>query len=669
MHEHRSEPNVTPAESSVWPSSLERYQSIVQNAVEGIFQSSPDGRFLLVNPALARMYGYASPEHLMKSVQDISLNIYVDSAIRSNFRLQMERDGEVHGLEYQVRRLDGSIIWVSEHSRSVRNDRGDVLYYEGFVQDITLRKRAEDELRAAKETAEGASRAKSQFLAVMSHEIRTPMNGVIGMTSLLLGSALTEEQRELAETIRQSGDALLNIINDILDFSKIESGHLDLENEEFDLHSCAEGALDLLATRAAEKRLDLLCDIADGTPAIVRGDVTRLRQIIVNLLGNAVKFTEQGEVLLSVHSETEADGKIALHFAVRDTGIGIPADAMNRLFQSFSQADASTTRRYGGTGLGLAISKRLAEVMGGAMSVESEFGCGSIFKFSVVVESVPGAPHSHFSAARSQLGGRRLLIVDDNATHRRILTKLTSSWHICPIAVETGAEALRLMRAGQEFDFALIDMDLPEIDGLTLANAIRELRPLPALPMLALMSPGKSDRTANDHVFAASLSRPIKPTHLFNSLVDLNPRQRCVESTPLHPTGVNLVYTQPERVLLAEDNYVNQKVALRMLARLGYRADLASNGHDVLAAVQRQNYDVILMDVAMPEMDGLEATRRIRNLKEGNDRPWIVALTANAMQGDRELCLAAGMDDYIRKPIKLSELANALRQARAVAAA
>jgi PAS domain S-box-containing protein len=669
MHEHRSEPNVTPAESSVWPSSLERYQSIVQNAVEGIFQSSPDGRFLLVNPALARMYGYASPEHLMKSVQDISLNIYVDSAIRSNFRLQMERDGEVHGLEYQVRRLDGSIIWVSEHSRSVRNDRGDVLYYEGFVQDITLRKRAEDELRAAKETAEGASRAKSQFLAVMSHEIRTPMNGVIGMTSLLLGSALTEEQRELAETIRQSGDALLNIINDILDFSKIESGHLDLENEEFDLHSCAEGALDLLATRAAEKRLDLLCDIADGTPAIVRGDVTRLRQIIVNLLGNAVKFTEQGEVLLSVHSETEADGKIALHFAVRDTGIGIPADAMNRLFQSFSQADASTTRRYGGTGLGLAISKRLAEVMGGAMSVESEFGCGSIFKFSVVVESVPGAPHSHFSAARSQLGGRRLLIVDDNATHRRILTKLTSSWHICPIAVETGAEALRLMRAGQEFDFALIDMDLPEIDGLTLANAIRELRPLPALPMLALMSPGKSDRTANDHVFAASLSRPIKPTHLFNSLVDLNPRQRCVESTPLHPTGVNLVYTQPERVLLAEDNYVNQKVALRMLARLGYRADLASNGHDVLAAVQRQNYDVILMDVAMPEMDGLEATRRIRNLKEGNDRPWIVALTANAMQGDRELCLAAGMDDYIRKPIKLSELANALRQARAIAAA
>src|SRR5688572_20887650 len=303
MHELRSQPNVTRDDSSMWPSSLERYQSIVQNAVEGIFQSSPDGRFLLVNPALARMYGYESPEHLMQSVQDISQSLYVDPKVRAEFRRQMERDGEVRGLEYQVRRLDGTIIWVSEHSRSVRDDRGEPLYYEGFVQDITLRRRAEDDLRATKEAAESANRAKSQFLAVMSHEIRTPMNGVIGMTSLLLGSTLTAEQRELADTIRQSGDALLNIINDILDFSKIESGRIELENEEFDLHVCAEGALDLLAARAAQKRLDLLCDIADGTPAMVRGDVTRLRQIIVNLLSNAVKFTEQGEVLLSIRGE------------------------------------------------------------------------------------------------------------------------------------------------------------------------------------------------------------------------------------------------------------------------------------------------------------------------------------------------------------------------------
>jgi PAS domain S-box-containing protein len=652
----------------MWPSSLERYQSIVQNAVEGIFQTSLDGRFLLVNPALARMYGYCSPEHLMQSVHDISLNIYVDPEVRTKFRGQMERDGEVHGLEYQVRRLDGSVIWVSEHSRSVRNERGEVLYYEGFIQDITLRKCAEDELRTSKDTAESASRAKSQFLAVMSHEIRTPMNGVIGMTSLLLSSGLTSEQRELAETIRQSGDALLTIINDILDFSKIESGRIDLENEEFDLHSCAEGALDLLATRAAEKRLDLLCDIAEGTPAIVRGDVTRLRQVIVNLLSNAVKFTEQGEVVLTVRSEPPTNGKVLLEFAVKDTGIGISAESMGRLFQSFSQADASTTRRYGGTGLGLAISKRLAEFMGGSMIAESQLGGGSTFRFSIVAEAVAGAPHCHFSTARSQLGGRRLLIVDDNATHRRILTKLTSSWHIQPHAVETGAEALRLVRSGQRFDFALIDLELAEIDGLTLAKAIRDLRPAPELPLIVLTSAGKLERTNHDQLFAACLSRPVKPTHLFNALVDLVPRPHSEESASPRPPE-NLVYAQPERVLLAEDNFVNQKVALRMLARLGYHADVAGNGQEVLAALQRQNYDVILMDVAMPDMDGLEATRRIRSMRTGKDRPWIVALTANAMQGDRELCLDAGMDDYIRKPIKLSELATALSHARAIVAA
>jgi PAS domain S-box-containing protein len=614
------------------------------------------------------MYGYDSPEHLMNTVHDISLSIYVDPEIRSQFRQQMERDGEVHGLEYQVRRCNGTIIWVSEHSRSVRNERGAVLYYEGFIQDITLRKVAEDELRAAKEAAESASRAKGQFLAVMSHEIRTPMNGVIGMTSLLLGSPLNNEQRELAETIRQSGDALLGIINDILDFSKIESGRIELEDEEFDLHACAESALDLLATRAAEKRLDLLCEIADGTPAIVRGDVTRLRQIIVNLLSNAVKFTERGEVLLSVHSEPRPDGNVALYFAVKDTGIGIAAEAMGRLFQSFSQADASTTRRYGGTGLGLAISKRLAEFMGGAMSAESQPKIGSTFRFHVMVKSVAGVPRPYFSAARSQLGGRRLLIVDDNATHRRILTNLASSWHIYPHAVETGAEALQLLKEGRRFDFALIDLDLRDIDGVTLAQTMRELRPAHELPLVVLTSPGGVEYAAGNRLFAASLSRPVKPAQLLNSLVEVHPRPRPSAAGALPAQPDDRVYPQAERVLLAEDNLVNQQVALRMLARLGYRTDLAANGHEVIAAVQRSNYDVILMDVAMPEMDGLEATRCIRKMKSDHERPWIIALTANAMQGDRELCLAAGMDAYIRKPIKLSELATALLHARAITA-
>jgi PAS domain S-box-containing protein len=653
----------------MWPSSLERYQSIVQNAVEGIFQSSPDGRFLLVNPALARMYGYDSPEQLINSVQDISLSVYVDPAVRTRFQRQMERDGEVHGLEYQVRRRDGSIIWISEHSRSVRDERGELLYYEGFVQDITLRKQAEEDLRGAKETAESASRAKSQFLAVMSHEIRTPMNGVIGMTSLLLSSPLTPDQRELAETIRQSGDALLNIINDILDFSKIESGRLELEHEEFDLHACAESALDILAPRAAEKRLDLLCDIADGTPALIRGDVTRLRQVMVNLLSNAVKFTEQGEVLLSVHSEARPNGELLLHFAVKDTGVGISPDAMSRLFQSFSQADASTTRRYGGTGLGLAISRRLVEYMGGGMSVESEPGGGSTFRFSIVAEIVAGAPRPHFAAARSPVAGRRLLIVDDNATHRRILTRLTASWHIYPQAVATGAEALSILRTGQRFDFALIDLELAEMDGLALARGIRELRTAIELPLIGLTPPGKTEPRVDQKLFAACLTRPVKPSQLFNTLGHLYPGKRDIPAPEPAKQPDNLVYNQPERVLLAEDNFVNQKVALQMLARLGYRADLASDGFEVIAAVQRKSYDVILMDVAMPGMDGMEATRKLRGMDLGPARPWIVALTANAMQGDRELCLAAGMDDYIRKPIKLSDLATAMRQARTIAAA
>jgi PAS domain S-box-containing protein len=670
MHQLRSEQKDQAADPSSWPSSLERYQSIVQNAVEGIFQSTPDGKFLLVNPALARMYGYESPEQLINSVQDISQGVYADPAVHAEFQLRMARHGVVHGLEYQVRRRDGSIIWVAEHSRAVENDRGEPLYYEGFIQDITQRKRADDELRAAKETAEGASRAKSQFLAVMSHEIRTPMNGVIGMTSLLLSSSLTAEQRELAETIRQSGDALLSIINDILDFSKIESGRLELEHQDFDLHACAEGALDLLASRAAEKRLDLLCDIADGTPAIVRGDVTRLRQIIVNLLSNAVKFTEQGEVLLSIHSATRPSGELELHFAVKDTGIGISADAMSRLFQSFSQADASTTRRYGGTGLGLAISKRLTEFMGGAMTVESEPGCGSTFHFHVVVEAVEGSPRPHFTAARSQLAGRRLLIVDDNATHRSILSKLTQHWHISPHAVESSSEALRRLRAGESFDFALIDLELPNVDGVALAHGIRELRPVGDTPVIMLTSPGKLQRTFDRELVAACLTRPVKPSQLMSTLVNLCPSPVSTPAQLTLPTASpNIVYSQPERVLLAEDNLVNQKVALQMLSRLGYAADLATNGHEVLAAVQRQNYDVILMDVAMPGLDGLEATRRLRAMKSVQRRPWIVALTANAMQGDRELCISAGMDDYIRKPIRLADLASALRQVRASAAA
>ena len=669
MHDPRPVTQLTPDGGSLWPSSLERYQNIVQNAVEGIFQSSPDGQYLLVNPALARMYGYGSPEELLGHVQDISRSVYVDPEVRRAFKRQMERDGEVHGLEYQVRRRDGAVIWICEHSRAVRNDRGEVLYYEGFIQDITLRKRSDEELRAAKEAAEAASRAKSQFLAVMSHEIRTPMNGVIGMTSLLLGSGLSPEQRELADTIRQSGDALLNIINDILDFSKIESGRLDLEREEFNLRGCADHALDLLAPRAAEKGIALLCEFEAGTPAIVRGDANRLRQIIVNLLGNAVKFTPAGEVLLSARAEARADGRLDVHFAVRDTGIGIPATAMGRLFQSFSQADVSTTRRYGGTGLGLAISKRLAELMGGTMSAESEPGRGSTFRFHVAVE--PAADEAALPAEPSvtMLEGRRLLIVEPNATHRRILVDLTRGWAVSSHAVGSEAEALAALRDGPPFDFALIDAEPPATGGIALARRIRELDNGASLPLILLTVPGQGGpANPEERLFLSTLAKPVKPAQLIAALARVDAWEKAAVLGAPAAAESPRACLHAERVLLAEDNVVNQKVALQMLARLGYGADLAIDGREALAAARRRRYDIIIMDVDMPEMDGLEATRRLR-AECGGGRPWIIALTANAMQGDRELCLAAGMDDYIRKPIRLIDLATALRRARIIAAA
>lgn len=651
---------------------FERYSSIVENAIEGIFQSTPEGHYLLVNPALAQMYGYTSPEELINSVRDISKSIYVDEADRQEFKRRIERDGFVHGLEYQIYRKDGSIIWISEQSRAVRDKSGAVAYYEGFIQNITARKQIEQELLTAKEAAVAASVAKSQFLAVMSHEIRTPMNGVIGMTSILLDTQLTAEQRDCVETIRQSGDALLSVINDILDFSKIESGRLTPEHEEFAVVECVEGALDILAPKADEKQLDLLYEIAAGVPPIALGDETRLRQILVNLLGNAIKFTARGEVVLTVgaqpvESPPGSPERVRLLFSVRDTGIGISPESLRHLFQSFSQADASTTRRYGGSGLGLVISKRLAELMNGDMSVESTPGVGSTFRFSVVVENVPVKPRPYHAAGHLALAGKRLLIVDDNETNRRILLRLAQGWNVLAQAVESGPAALALLDSGSRFDFAILDMQMPDMDGLMLGQAIRQNFSAEALPMVLLSSQGERAHISDKSLFAYSLIKPAKPSQLIYVLSKL-----CTAKAEKAAAAANIV-AQPgnalrtERVLLADDNAINQKVATTMIAKLGYRADPAGNGLEVLAAVKRQHYDVIFMDVQMPEMDGLEATRQIRALAvgEGKRGPWIIALTANAMQDDRDLCLAAGMDDYVTKPFKQQDITGALERANA----
>ncbi|MDQ3993282.1 MAG: PAS domain S-box protein, partial [Actinomycetota bacterium] len=641
------------------------FEALLENSPTAIAAIGLDDKVRAWNPAAEKLFGYTRAEAVGRNVDDLVANAADIRGQAVELNQRAIQSGEVHLITRRTRK-DGSLVDVEVLVAPVVM-AGEVHGFFALYHDI-------GELLRARREAEAATQAKSAFLATMSHEIRTPMNAVIGMTGLLLDTDLTPEQREFTEIIRSSGDALLAVINDVLDFSKIEAGRLDLESRPFDLRESVESALDVVATGAAEKGLEVAYVLDPAAPRAVVGDETRLRQIVINLLSNAVKFTETGEVVVSVDSEPVASGdgdgfaRYRLHFAVRDTGIGIPRDRIDRLFESFSQLDASTTRRYGGTGLGLAISKRLAEMMGGTMWAESELGQGSTFRFTVLTEAAPSLVPAFDERAHPQLSGKRLLIVDDNETNRQILLRHAQSWGMLAHATASPVEALEWLRRGDPFDIALLDMQMPEMDGVTLAAEIRRQRDGRMLPLVMLTSLGRRVDDAGVE-FAAHLAKPIKASHLYDALIGVVARQPARErtSTPTAaPAEIDPGAELPLRILLAEDNDVNQKLALALLRKLGYRADVAGNGVEALAALRRQPYDVVLMDVEMPEMDGLEATRRIRDEWPDDERPRVIAITANAMQGDREMCLAAGMDDYLSKPIRPEELSAALARTEPV---
>ena len=642
-------------------------RALIDNMPDYMYVKDAECRFLLANIAVARQMGAKSPEELLgKTDFDFYPHDTATTFFEDEQRVIRSGKAEVNREETELDPY-GNVSHVLTTQVPLRDKNGRVIGLAGIGHDITSLKRVQEEMQRARETAEAANRAKSEFLANMSHEIRTPLNGVLGMADLALETQLTAEQQEYLETVKVSGESLLAVINDILDFSKIEAGKIDLEAADFNVRDSLESTLKTLALRADQKGLELLCELAPEVPDVVRGDASRLRQIVVNLVGNAIKFTQEGEVGVSVGVASKDAKHIVLHFTVSDTGIGIPEDKRGAIFDPFSQADSSTTRKCGGTGLGLTISARLAQMMGGRIWVESEVGRGSRFHFTIQLQVAEAKEIKLGTPAPPEiLRGIRVLVVDDNSTNRRILEGMLSGWEMHTTLVSGGRAALAKLSeayaAGQPFGLILTDMHMPDMDGFALVEEIRKRPELSTATIMMLTSAGHRGDAARCQELGVSayLLKPIRQSELREAIARVLGARAQDGAIPLvtrfslhdaREPGTSL------RVLLAEDNLVNQRLAVRLLEKRGHSVAVATNGLQVRNALEKQRFDLILMDVQMPEMDGLEATAAIRASEEltGQHQP-IVALTAHAMKGDREKCLAGGMDSYLSKPIRPTEL-------------
>jgi two-component system sensor histidine kinase/response regulator len=646
--------------------SQERYEAIVNRMEDGYFEVDLTGTYTFLSHSFCKMFGYSLEEMLGQSYRKFYSQESVP-AIYSAFSEVWKTGIPLQSLEYHISRKDGTTRFVEDSVSLKRDHHGKGIGFFGMRRDITDRKLNEQELARAKQAAEEANRAKSEFLANMSHEIRTPMNGIIGMTELALSTDLTYEQRDFIETARSSADTLLAILNDILDYSKIEARKIELDPTPFNLNELVGDSMKSLALEAHKKGLELAFSIGPGIPDDLVGDPGRLRQILINLAGNAIKFTARGEVVVHVSAEPSHSAHVGLHFAVRDTGIGIPPEKQCKLFRPFEQADSSTTRQFGGTGLGLAICKSIVELMGGKIWLESEPGVGTVAHFTIALEPSPVIVGTPSMVEIRELEGMAVLIVDDNSTNRRILREMLQRWRMRPQDAMSGQQGLRMLEqasaAGDPFRLIICDEQMPVMSGLEVAERIRGNPLLSHATIMMLTSSDQAASAAKCRTMGVEsyLVKPIKPAEMLTMIrrtltasAQFVPRRATV---PKIPTGGN----RRLRVLVAEDNDVNQKVVLAFLERMGHQATLAIGGADALEQWSPGKFDLILMDVQMPNIDGYEATRRIRAQEHTRlNRVYIVAMTAHAMHGDREKCLASGMDEYVAKPVGFKQLEEAI---------